>query len=92
MKTMKNIEKNKKPESKTPNLSYKYPEDSEISVDNASVSTFPVVSSSSSDNSVRIIKKIPSLEEIEKINAKKTKPKLKSTKNARQKQAKGRRK
>lgn len=83
---------NSQSEFKNPNLSYKYPEDSEISVDNAPVSTFPVVSSSSSDNSVRIIKKIPSLEEIEKINAKKTKPKLKSTKNARQKQAKGRRK
>ena len=104
--TFQNIEKNEKPESKIPNLSYKYPTSTEISVDesaspiqpksfsksetNTAKSTFPVVSSSSNDSSIRIVKKTTTLEELEKSATKqKTKAKVAKTN---KKQAKGRRK
>ena len=104
--TFQNIEKNEKPESKIPNLSYKYPTSTEISVDesaspiqpksfsksetNTAKSTFPVVSSSSNDSSIRIVKKTTILEELERSTTKqKTKTKVAKTN---KKQAKGRRK
>lgn len=104
--TLQNIEKNKKPESKTPNLSYKYPTSTEISVDESASSiqsksssksetstaksTFPVVSSSSNDSSIRIVKKTTIFEELERSTTKqKAKTKVAKTN---KKQAKGRRK
>ena len=91
-------------EQRSPNLSYKYPTISEISTTDTEASrplntrieptskkpNFPVVSSSSSDSSVRIIKKTTSIEEPEKPS-KKSKNKAKAAK-TNKKQAKGRRK
>ena len=93
-------------ESKSPNLSYKYPTTSEISIadhettqlaktpvktDSTSKKPdFPVVSSTSSDGSIRIVKKVTSIEELEKPY-KKSKFKAKPAK-TNKKQAKGRRK
>lgn len=91
-------------EQRSPNLSYKYPTISEISTTDTEASrplntrieptpkkpNFPVVSSSSSDSSVRIIKKTTSIEEPEKPS-KKSKNKAKAAK-INKKQAKGRRK
>ena len=91
-------------EQRSPNLSYKYPTTSEISTTDSEASrplntqieptpkkpNFPVVSSSSSDSSVRIIKKTTSIEEPEKPS-KKSKNKAKAAK-TNKKQAKGRRK
>ena len=93
-------------EPKSPNLSYKYPTTSEISIadhettqlaktpvktDSTSKKPdFPVVSSTSSDGSIRIVKKVTSIEELEKPY-KKSKFKAKPAK-TNKKQAKGRRK
>lgn len=102
---IQNLEKSEKPESKTPNLSYKFPMSAEISVNessndkpktpstkevNQSKPAFPVVSSSSSDSSVRVIKKTTTLEDLEKpSHSQKIKGKASKTN---KKQAKGRRK
>lgn len=102
---IQNLEKSEKPESKTPNLSYKFPMSAEISVNessnnkpktpstkemNQSKPAFPVVSSSSSDSSVRVIKKTTTLEDLEKpSHNQKLKGKASKTN---KKQAKGRRK
>ena len=81
-------------------LSYKFPETTVISVEKSDdkdlkdkKSTFPIVSSSSTDNSVRMVKKPTSLSELENssVTKKKSKPKTKLNK-ANKKQAKGRRK
>ena len=93
-------------EQRSPNLSYKYPTTSEISIADSETSQslniqiktestpkkpdFPVVSSSLSDSSVRVIKKTTSIEELEKPS-KKSKNKAKAAK-TNKKQAKGRRK
>ena len=56
-------------------------------------STFPVVASTSSDSSVRVIKKVPTLEELEAITPpEKPKTKSKPARNVKTKPAKGRRK
>lgn len=93
-------------EPKSPNLSYKYPTTSEISITDHETTQpaktpvktdstskkpdFPVVSSTSSDDSIRIVKKVTSIEELEKPY-KKSKLKAKPAK-TNKKQAKGRRK
>ena len=93
-------------EPKSPNLSYKYPTTSEISITDHETTQpaktpvktdstskkpdFPVVSSTSSDGSIRIVKKVTSIEELEKPY-KKSKFKAKPAK-TNKKQAKGRRK
>lgn len=81
-------------------LSYKFPETTVISVEKSDDKdlkdkkpTFPIVSSSSTDSSVRMVKKPTSLSELENssVTKKKSKPKTKLNK-ANKKQAKGRRK
>lgn len=102
---IQNLKKSEKTESKTPNLSYKFPMSEEISVNESSNDkpktpstkevhqskpAFPVVSSSSSDSSVRVIKKTTTLEDLEKpSHSQKIKGKASKTN---KKQAKGRRK
>ena len=81
-------------------LSYKFPETTAISVEKSDdkdfkdkKSTFPIVSSSSTDSSVRIVKKPTSLLELENSSIVKKKSKSKTKLNkSNKKQAKGRRK
>ena len=81
-------------------LSYKFPETTAISVEKSDdkdfkdkKSTFPIVSSSSTDSSVRIVKKPTSLLELENSSIVKKKSKTKAKLNkSNKKQAKGRRK
>ena len=81
-------------------LSYKFPETTAISVEKSDdkdlkdkKSTFPIVSSSSTDSSVRIVKKPTSLLELENSSVVKKKSKTKAKLNkSNKKQAKGRRK
>lgn len=81
-------------------ISYKFPETTAISVEKSDdkdfkdkKSTFPIVSSSSTDNSVRIVKKPTSLLELENSSVVKKKSKTKTKLNkSNKKQAKGRRK
>ena len=81
-------------------LSYKFPETTAIFVEKSDdkdlkdkKSTFPIVSSSSTDSSVRIVKKPTSLLELENSSVVKKKSKSKTKLNkSNKKQAKGRRK